>query len=495
MECSAALRDHDDAKIQSWKEEIDTHLAGLFSAILTAFNIEAYKLLGGNSPNSNASSDTTNQLLALLVQQTAITNNLGNALNVNATAFASTAFLAAQQDANSNPTRSAASAMAINALWFSSLICSLAAASISILVKQWLNEYKSGIASVSPEVARIRQFRNDGLKKWRIQEIMMLLPVLLQGALVLFLIGLILFLAPLDDRGAVTKATIVLVSSLFFFLGLTTLLPTFAPDCAYRSPQAWGVFVIIQALKRPIRNAARRLYAIMTRVADHHADGTFNRLRVRMAKYFVRRFKRFANKPNTYSWKARERVLIEGKGAILDQHLLVGADATFLDDTFLRNVIQPCLNDMAPLEAVECYYKLMSHRAHHIEDGVQYFENRTTESKAESLAILADITLDTVQKSRAEPIPIEHPIQVLRTMEPLLVRTLPLVYPRFCDVMFRLLGDQEATVRRMGFSILYQQLSRNLELAAQYSIVGCHGTFIAVHVVTNDCSHVYTPVP
>ena len=56
----------------------------------------------------------------------------------------------------------------------------------------------------------------------------MLLPILLQGALVLFLIGLILFLKPLDHTGAVTKAAIVLVSSLLFFLGLTTLLPTFA---------------------------------------------------------------------------------------------------------------------------------------------------------------------------------------------------------------------------------------------------------------------------
>ncbi|KAM5541579.1 hypothetical protein V8D89_004769 [Ganoderma adspersum] len=476
MECATALKDHDDAKIQGWKEEIDTHLvfAGLFSAILTAFNIEAYKLLGGSSPSSNSSADTTNQLLALLVQQTATTNNVANALNVNATAFASGAFLSAQQDVNSNPTRSAASAIAINALWFSSLICSLAAASISILVKQWLNEYKSGMASVSLEVARIRQFRNDGLKKWRVQEVMMLLPILLQGALVLFLIGLILFLAPLDDTGAVTKAAIVLVSSLLFFLGLTTLLPTFAQDCAYRSPQAWGVFVVIQSIKKPIRNVARRLYSFMTRMADRHADGTFSRLRVRMAKSFVRVFQRFANKPNTYSWKARERVLIEGQGRSLDQHLLVGADATFLDDTFLRNVIQPCLNDMDSLEAVKCYFRLMSHRAHRVEDGVQYFENRTTESKAESLAILADITLDTVWKSRQEPIPIEHPIQVLRTMEPLLVRTLPLLYQRFCEVMFGLLCDQDTTIRRMGFSILYQQLSRNLDLAEQYATAGCH---------------------
>ena len=443
--------------------------AGLFSAILTAFNIEAYKLLGGNNPNSNSSADTTNQLLALLILQSPPSNST-------VAAFATNAFQAAQQDVDSTPTRSATSALAINALWFSSLICSLAAASISILVKQWLNEYKSGMASVSPEIARIRQFRYDGLKKWRVQAIMMLLPILLQGALVLFLIGLILFLAPLDDTGPVTKAAGVLICSLLFFLALTTLLPTFVPDCSYQSPQAWGVFVVIQALKKPIRYTARRLYAIATRGATRHADGTVSRMRLRIAKNFSRRLKRFANKPNTYSWKARERMLVQDSGPLLDQHCLVGADITFLDDTFLRNVIQPCLNDMAPLPAVECYYSIMSHRADRVEDGVPYFENRSTESKAESLAILADVTLNTLRKTRADPlVSIEHPVRILRTLEPLLVRTLPLVYHHFCEVMFGLLGDRDMTVRHMVFTVLYQQLSRNLELAEQYSTTGCHG--------------------
>lgn len=26
MDCATAMKDHDDAKIQGWKEEIDTHL-------------------------------------------------------------------------------------------------------------------------------------------------------------------------------------------------------------------------------------------------------------------------------------------------------------------------------------------------------------------------------------------------------------------------------------------------------------------------------------
>ncbi|KAI0649471.1 hypothetical protein C8Q79DRAFT_876040, partial [Trametes meyenii] len=45
--CAARMRDYDEAMVRGWKEEIDTLLvfAGLFSAVVTAFNIEAYHLL------------------------------------------------------------------------------------------------------------------------------------------------------------------------------------------------------------------------------------------------------------------------------------------------------------------------------------------------------------------------------------------------------------------------------------------------------------------
>ncbi|KAI0749743.1 hypothetical protein C8Q80DRAFT_1269568 [Daedaleopsis nitida] len=57
---------YDEAMIRGWKEEIDTLLvfAGLFSAVVTAFNIEAYKLLQDPS-------DITAQLLQQILQQLA----------------------------------------------------------------------------------------------------------------------------------------------------------------------------------------------------------------------------------------------------------------------------------------------------------------------------------------------------------------------------------------------------------------------------------------
>ncbi|KAI0367879.1 hypothetical protein BV20DRAFT_949343, partial [Pilatotrama ljubarskyi] len=383
--CATAMKDNDEARIQAWKEEIDTELvfAALFSAILTAFDVEVYKELQPQSSDG------------------------------------------------SGPNVPTPYAVAINALWFSALICSLAAASISILVRQWLNQYTSGLASVSPDIARVRQFRRDGLKKWKVAEIMMLLPILLQGAVVLFLIGLILFLEQFNKE--ITRVASVLVAILLFFIFLTTVLPTFKDDCSYQSPQAWGFFVVFQAVKKPLRSLCRSICA----------------------------------------WVARERILVEASGAVLDQHLLVEADATFLEDEFLDDVVRPCLSEMPPDAAIKSYYDIMAHRAHRIENGLPYFETRN--DRAESVAILTDLTLDTLQKTRADPPSREHAIRIMRILEPLLVRTLPLTYDHFCRVFFSLSNDQDEKVRHYAFSILYQHLWRNLVLADQHASAGCHG--------------------
>ena len=229
MDCATAMKEHDEAKIQGWKEEIDTHLvflgpftfkpplvalieghqAGLFSAILTAFNVEAYQML--LPQDSGSDSPSTDDLLRLLIATLAQSNG-----NTTLATLAANSSGSGSSSGNGNNS-TGPYAVAINALWFCSLICSLAAASISILVKQWLNQYASGMASVSPEIARVRQFRYDSLKKWRVEDLMMLLPILLQGAVVLLLLGLILFLSQLKYN-AVTYAAAALIVVLLFFL-------------------------------------------------------------------------------------------------------------------------------------------------------------------------------------------------------------------------------------------------------------------------------------
>ncbi|EIW63815.1 uncharacterized protein TRAVEDRAFT_87402, partial [Trametes versicolor FP-101664 SS1] len=63
--CTDVMKGHHEAVLARWKDEIDTLLvyAGLFSAVLTAFNVESYSLLQQNP------TDTTNALLAQLSAQ------------------------------------------------------------------------------------------------------------------------------------------------------------------------------------------------------------------------------------------------------------------------------------------------------------------------------------------------------------------------------------------------------------------------------------------
>ncbi|KAJ3013150.1 hypothetical protein NUW54_g1673 [Trametes sanguinea] len=142
--CAQVVEEHHKWLVKRWKDEIDTLLvyAGLFSAVLTAFNVELYVLL---MPDST---DTTNALLAQISAQLssfALNPNFANSTQPFAPPPSTSSF------------RAAASSVWINTLWFSSLICSLSAASIGMLVKQWLHESELGLSGTSREAARLRQ--------------------------------------------------------------------------------------------------------------------------------------------------------------------------------------------------------------------------------------------------------------------------------------------------------------------------------------------------
>ncbi|KAF9027386.1 hypothetical protein BDP27DRAFT_1247451 [Rhodocollybia butyracea] len=121
----------------------------------------------------------------------------------------------------------------VNGLWFTSLIISLSVALFAVLAKQWLRQYMSIITGTPREQALIRQFRFDGLEKWRVQSLIGLLPTLLHLALILFFAGLVIFLIPLSItmayvHGAISVTVVVLYLT-------ATVLPLFAVQCSYRT--------------------------------------------------------------------------------------------------------------------------------------------------------------------------------------------------------------------------------------------------------------------
>ncbi|TBU57408.1 hypothetical protein BD310DRAFT_959559 [Dichomitus squalens] len=171
-----SLQTYSEEMVQRWNAELDNMLlhAALFSAILTAFDVQSYSLL-----------------------QTAPPDPVLSALQRISTQLA----------------------VWLNTLWFSSLILSTTASSVAIMVKQWLREFQRGVSGTSRASARDRQHRLNNLLKWQVPAIVAALPFLLQLSLNLFFDGLLT---------VATVATVLIGIHTIFAVG-TTILSVLVP--------------------------------------------------------------------------------------------------------------------------------------------------------------------------------------------------------------------------------------------------------------------------
>ncbi|OSD08781.1 hypothetical protein PYCCODRAFT_1401530 [Trametes coccinea BRFM310] len=417
--CAKALREYDEDMVQAWKEEIDTLLvfAGLFSAVLTAFNIESYKLL------QQQPEDAT---VAILAQISAQLNSYAtNANFANTTRPTSPASLAP-------PFETSALAVRLNTLWFSALVCSLLSASLGLLVKQWLREYLAGSSNVSRESIRIRQYRYEGLRRWRVPEIILFLPMLLQLSLVLFFIGLVDLLWSLHPVVATVVSVIAATGGV---LGLTTsILPPLCPDCPYKSPQSWLLCILVQSFKGALSAIASRYYWHLQH-SDHEGDLwaskldlptiVHNRVTGAFRAWLYRRS--LGDRPYS-SWKEREKAHVSRAAASLDDATLAGADRTFMDDAFLGGVVRPCMNDIEPHSALRCLERILLQRAPRVIYGLPYWEH-AIDAGDKGAVTLMHLLLDLLHRLNQEPDDHDHEQdearrQILMTMHRL-VRSVP----------------------------------------------------------------------
>ncbi|KAF4618838.1 hypothetical protein D9613_009698 [Agrocybe pediades] len=248
----------------AWKEEVQNLLifAGLFSAVVTAFVIESYKSL---------QVDPQDTMVSLL------SNILVRLENGTATATPTPNLPSGQV-----PFVPDKSAERINSFWFISLVLSLATALIGIISLQWLREYQSYANFNSEETFALFNMRKDGFERWHVPKVFAALPLLLQGALVLFLAGMVDFSLALGIKVGI-PVTVAIALTLAFLL-LTTILPTFqgllylfrlprtkspqhlVPQCPYKSPQsrafrvvALPLYAFFMAVLGPLEDLASRL--------------------------------------------------------------------------------------------------------------------------------------------------------------------------------------------------------------------------------------------
>ena len=121
-------------------------------------------------------------------------------------------------------------------LFLLSLVLILIDAFIILLLRGWLEEFDRGWRkySVSHLRAQERERRLQELERWRIHDIVALLPILIQGSLFLFCIGLIMLHFPLH----LPSAILCLISfvSVVVFYGFTLYVPIFNNYSPFSSP-------------------------------------------------------------------------------------------------------------------------------------------------------------------------------------------------------------------------------------------------------------------
>jgi len=138
----------------------------------------------------------------------------------------------------------------VNALFYASLGVMILAAFIAMLIKSWVREFDRGLKAMSiPEQrAKTREFRYLGMERWKLPEMVAILPSLIQISLLLFAIGLALFLFHISTPSFRVTTAISGIGVLYYVI--TTSISVFVTSSPFHSP-----------LSRTLGKAYRLVYA------------------------------------------------------------------------------------------------------------------------------------------------------------------------------------------------------------------------------------------
>src|SRR6201990_885441 len=135
-------------------------------------------------------------------------------------------------------------AVAVNALFFASLGIVLVAAFLCMLVKGWIRELDRKLRGI-PDLQKravIKELREQGLVRWRLPEMITTLPSLIHLALVLFFIGLALYLLQVHKLPAFITISIFGFGVLLYIPSIfISAIDDFSP---FRSPYSRALGVL-----------------------------------------------------------------------------------------------------------------------------------------------------------------------------------------------------------------------------------------------------------
>ena len=153
-------------------------------------------------------------------------------------------------------------AAAVNMLFFLSLALVLIDAFLAILVKGWLQDFDRGWRkyTVAHLRAQERERRLQELERWKLHELVALLPILIQGSLLLFCIGLLVLIFPLHRPSAILCSLFfVCVVSFYGLAAYVSIVNNYAP---FSSP-----------VSRLFARGLETSYNIITQIAQRIGSG------------------------------------------------------------------------------------------------------------------------------------------------------------------------------------------------------------------------------
>ncbi|EED84094.1 predicted protein [Postia placenta Mad-698-R] len=402
--CAKHVWEYEKAMVTKWKEDIGNLLVftGLFLTILTGFIIAFYPMLRPQPP------DPTTQILLIISAQLAmVTASLGQPNLTEQQVSVLTGV-----GATTHPTPSV---LSTGNLWFIAMICSIGAAAIAIAVGQWLHHYVDRTSSVPRKSVHIWYFRRRGLKEWHMQLIIDALPILLQISMALFLVGLIQLLWTLDDIVAAT--TTALVALLILPPVFTIFMPTFSPECPYKSRTSWWVFRLLRWLIAStvwlkvshLKLLSTGITSMPNQIIQLCGQALMSMIQLcylplRMFRWYAVWVKWYVSAAKVANWREFEEYAVRSQSSEEQAEnillMLAEADEIVMDDTFLTTVVQPCLRKSNLPDALPVLYRILEHRAHEIDSHTTPPTLRWHSNDRDAPAIVAmgDLCVDVLSK-------------------------------------------------------------------------------------------------
>jgi hypothetical protein len=168
----------------------------------------------------------------------------------------------------------------VNILLFASLALVLIDAFLAMLTKSWLRDFDRSWRSsnVPEERARTREMRFQGLERWKLVEVVTLLPLLIQGSLSLFGVALLVLLFNLH-RPTAYSTLVVFAAGVFVYVctAVVSALDTNAPFTSPLSSTLQTLLRQFRSLSVPSTILSRLKWH--ANVDDEHTDDAMVTLR------------------------------------------------------------------------------------------------------------------------------------------------------------------------------------------------------------------------